>query len=220
MSEITPEDHGPVEEGPLTQTLIDNKGRTEPAIRSVNQVVAWNMKRLRELRSWSQQDLAEKLAEIKTEKWTSATVGAAERSWSTERVRRFDANDLAALAHVFKVTLVELLTPPDESEIPRRYVASETVKGGGTPGTDEWMNVGLSGEELVAELFGETPPSPEKPGPPAQWTRSKAKHLVTEALEERLARASLEELIKVRIELDRPPTTFEILQANRGLFGF
>jgi transcriptional regulator with XRE-family HTH domain len=199
MPEIAPEDDGLIEEGPVFQTLIDHDGRTEPALRSVNQVVAWNMKRLRQLNGWTQLELAEKLARANTA-WTEATVGAAERSWSTERVRRFDANDLTALAHVFHVTLVELLTPPDESESPGRYVVSETVKGGGTPGTSEWMNVGWSANDLLTELFGPEPPQ-EKPEIPREKT---AKELLDEELLRRLERASLPELIRTKNALDHP----------------
>jgi transcriptional regulator with XRE-family HTH domain len=200
MPEIT-EDDSRNEAGPVVQTLIDNEGRTEPAFRSVNQVVAWNMARLREARGWKQVELAEKLTEIKAEKWTAATVGAAERSWSTERVRRFDANDLAALAHIFDVTLTELLGPPGEDEAPNRYVASETVKGGGTPGTDEWTKMGWSAGDLVSELFGQAP-KPAKPARPKTVKERLEEMLISEIVSE-VANASLSEKVKALAELER-----------------
>ncbi|MQY04123.1 helix-turn-helix transcriptional regulator [Actinomadura macrotermitis] len=95
---------------------------TEPL--TVNQVVAYNLARARKLKGWTQDDTAVRLSEVTGRRWTSATLGAAERSWQTGRTREFNANELAAFAKVFEQPIpffflpVGLGDPPTPDEYP------------------------------------------------------------------------------------------------------
>lgn len=79
---------------------------------TVNQIVAFNMSQLRRERRLTQSELGSHLESLTGRKWSSAVVGAAERSWETERIRKFDANEIVALALIFRVPVGRLLIPP------------------------------------------------------------------------------------------------------------
>lgn len=71
-----------------------------------NQVVAFNMRRLRRDRGWTQQELGERLGGR-----SNASVSAMERSCESKRVKKFDADEIAMIADVLGVTPNELFTP-------------------------------------------------------------------------------------------------------------
>jgi hypothetical protein len=79
---------------------------------SPNQIVAWNLRRLRQEAGLSQPRLAE-LASHHGLPWTAFTVSDAELSADPARKgRRFTPDELVVLATLFSVTPTALLVPP------------------------------------------------------------------------------------------------------------
>lgn len=76
-----------------------------------NQVVAYNLRRARELRGWTQQEAADALAPFGF-RWSSAAFSAAERSVAGGRVRQFNADELLAFAEVFQLPVGWFFLPP------------------------------------------------------------------------------------------------------------
>lgn len=85
---------------------------------TMNQLVSYNLMRIRRSQGWKQQDVARQLEKHTGRSWSNASVSAAERAWQGGRMRRFDAGELMAFARVFGVPLVYFLLPPDgEDEV-------------------------------------------------------------------------------------------------------
>src|SRR5579872_7006880 len=78
----------------------------------LNQVVAYNFRAARELRGWTQEDVAERLAPYMGQRPTQAAVSAIERSCESERRREFDAQELLVFSLVFDLPMVWFLLPP------------------------------------------------------------------------------------------------------------
>jgi transcriptional regulator with XRE-family HTH domain len=78
------------------------------------QLVAHNLTRARRLRGLTQVEVAERLARFTGKKWTQVTVSQAELSVSGKRVRKFGADELAALARTFDLPMLYFLMPPDD----------------------------------------------------------------------------------------------------------
>lgn len=78
----------------------------------LNQVVAYNVRAARELRGWTQEEFAERLAPYLGQRLTQASVSAIERAWDGERRREFDAHELLFFAMVFNLPMVWFLLPP------------------------------------------------------------------------------------------------------------
>jgi transcriptional regulator with XRE-family HTH domain len=93
-----------------------------------NQIVAYNLRRLRTERGWSQMDAAGRLAPFLGVVWTSANFSVAERHWPKEgqKVREFGADEIVAFAAVFGVGIDALFQPPPD--------AGTVRPGGGTTG--------------------------------------------------------------------------------------
>ena len=99
-----------------------------------NQVVAYNLRSARELRGWTQEEAAERLAPYIGAEWSKASWSAAERSAETKRVRHFTADDLVALARCFDLPVVWFLVPPDpENGGVLASVTTPDVRAGLTP---------------------------------------------------------------------------------------
>ncbi|MBC3988023.1 helix-turn-helix transcriptional regulator [Streptomyces sp. AC563] len=79
---------------------------------SANQLVAYNLMRLRKANEWSQQDVAELLQKYTGRTWSNASVSAAERAWQGGRPRRFDASEILALARIFEEPIASFFLPP------------------------------------------------------------------------------------------------------------
>ena len=56
----------------------------------LNQVVAYNVKAARELRGWTQEELADRLEPYLGQRLTQAGVSSIERAWDSDRRREFD----------------------------------------------------------------------------------------------------------------------------------
>lgn len=92
------EDDEPVED---VRDAFDHSRQDATTAFNGNARVAYNMTQARLNMRLSQEEVAKRLTRVTGHRWTNATVSAAERSWRGKRTRRFDANDLAALAFVF-----------------------------------------------------------------------------------------------------------------------
>lgn len=78
----------------------------------LNQVVAYNIRAARELRGWTQEDLAGQLEPFLGTRLTQASVSAIERAWDGDRRREFDAQELLVFALVFDLPILWFLLPP------------------------------------------------------------------------------------------------------------
>ena len=89
-----------------------------------NQAVAFRLRTAREARRLTQREAATRISHVRGERWTVATLSAAERSfpWPNEttsddlpvdRVRQFTPDDLFAFAEVFAFPVAWFLMPPE-----------------------------------------------------------------------------------------------------------
>jgi hypothetical protein len=78
----------------------------------LNQVVAYNVREARELRGWTQDDLALRLEPYLGQRMTQAGVSSIERAWDGERKREFDAHELLIFSLVFDLPMLWFLLPP------------------------------------------------------------------------------------------------------------
>ncbi len=78
----------------------------------VNQVVAYNVRQARELRGWTQEELADRLEPYLGQRLTQAAVSSIERAWDGERRREFDAHELLIFALVFDLPITWFFLPP------------------------------------------------------------------------------------------------------------
>lgn len=76
-----------------------------------NTVIAWNVRRLRRARGWTQAELAERLSERDDKPWTFSMVSDAETAGRTDRDRQFTVNEVSVLARVFQVSVIALFVP-------------------------------------------------------------------------------------------------------------
>jgi transcriptional regulator with XRE-family HTH domain len=94
---------------------------------TVNQLVAYNLARARKERGWTQDETAAILTERTGKRWTSATLGAAERSWESGRTREFNASELMAFCVTFNQPLAFFFLPRESDDENSTY-------GFGAPG--------------------------------------------------------------------------------------
>jgi transcriptional regulator with XRE-family HTH domain len=83
---------------------------------TASQVVAHNLTRARELRGFTQSEVAERLSRFSGSNWSQATVAQAEGSVGGQRVRQFTANELVALARTFDLPVLFFFLPPDDGQ--------------------------------------------------------------------------------------------------------
>jgi len=77
-----------------------------------NQLVAYNLARVRKMLGLSQDQAAERLEPYMGERWSKAVYSAAERSYHGKRVRQFSADDLTAFSLAFDVPVWLFFVPP------------------------------------------------------------------------------------------------------------
>ena len=78
----------------------------------LNQVVAYNIREARQLRGWTQEELADRLEPYLGHRLTQAGVSSIERAWDGDRRREFDAHELLIFAMVFDLPILWFLLPP------------------------------------------------------------------------------------------------------------
>jgi transcriptional regulator with XRE-family HTH domain len=79
---------------------------------SPNQIVAYNLEKLRRERGWTAAKTAALLGAQLGRKISLASYSAMERSVEGRRIKSFDADDIFALARVFGVRVWQLFLPP------------------------------------------------------------------------------------------------------------
>jgi transcriptional regulator with XRE-family HTH domain len=87
----------------------------EPTGLDVNAVVSYNLKAIRERRGMTQQQVADRLAQLTGHLLPQASISAMERGFDGERRRRFDAHELYLLAVVFDVPIAYFFIPPPDT---------------------------------------------------------------------------------------------------------
>jgi transcriptional regulator with XRE-family HTH domain len=85
---------------------------TESPGLDVNAVVSYNVKAIRERRGMTQQQVADRLAQLTGHRLPQASISAMERGFDGERRRRFDAHELYLLSVVFDVPIAYFFIPP------------------------------------------------------------------------------------------------------------
>lgn len=101
-------------------------GRADRLV-GINQLIGYNVACYRKAAGLTQEELGKRLGG-----WTKVAVSAAERSWDGKRVRRFDADELVALAWALGVPVLALLLPPEDI----RHELSYEIDVLGTPDLD------------------------------------------------------------------------------------
>jgi len=84
----------------------------------VNAVVSYNLKAIRERQGWTQQGVAQRLAQFTGRELPQASISAMERGFDGDRRRLFNAHELYLLSQVFDVPIAYFfLPPPDELDV-------------------------------------------------------------------------------------------------------
>lgn len=83
---------------------------------TVNEVVSYNLMRVRRLRAWTQHEVARLLGTYTGRSTSNASVSAAERAWQGGRTRRFDADEIMAFSRVFDVPIAYFFLPPSPTD--------------------------------------------------------------------------------------------------------
>lgn len=83
---------------------------------SVNQIIGYNLARLRKAGGMTQDLLGEYLWGMTGIAWSRASISAAERSWDGNRIRKFDGDELLALSMALQVPVEAFFLPPAESD--------------------------------------------------------------------------------------------------------
>jgi hypothetical protein len=81
-------------------------------ILTVNQVVAFNLRRARDEKGWTQSEAAVQLAPFLGDFWSRQRFSAAERAYSGETERGFSIDEVLAFARGFSFSVGYFLTPP------------------------------------------------------------------------------------------------------------
>src|SRR5258707_15634844 len=78
----------------------------------LNEIVAYNFRRARELRGLTQDGAAVRLEPFLGQRLTQASISALERSWGGDKRREVDAQEILAFACGVDVPVVRFLLPP------------------------------------------------------------------------------------------------------------
>ena len=92
--------------------MAQKRNPAPPEDIDLNQVVAYNVREARQLRGWTQEELADRLEPYLGQRLTQAGVSSIERAWDGERRREFDAHELLIFAMVFDLPILWFLLPP------------------------------------------------------------------------------------------------------------
>lgn len=89
----------------------------------VNAVVSYNLRLIRERQGWTQQAVAQRLAQLTGHELPQASISAMERGFDGDRRRRFDAHELYLLSVVFDVPIAYFFLPPPTTDRPGQLLA-------------------------------------------------------------------------------------------------
>jgi hypothetical protein len=94
---------------------------------SPNQLVAFNLNRLRHGHEWSSMEAASRLGELLGRTISLSSYSALERSVAGRRIKRFDADEIFAVAFLFDVGLWTLFEVPEGSRVKLPGMASRVL---------------------------------------------------------------------------------------------
>lgn len=119
-----------------------------------NQVVAYNLRRARVLRGWSQEETAIRLEEHLGVRWSNASYSVAERSTDRpERIRNFTADEIVAFARTFRLPVTWFFFPPDVEQADQSLrIAPPAVGEEGALSPQHMLEVILGDPETQALL--------------------------------------------------------------------
>ena len=131
-----------------------------------NQVLAYNVKQLREEHKWSLRRLAEEVNLRRGTKWTKQTVLKVEEYDEEGTVgRKVSMDELVALANVFRVSVIELLLPPDTIKNKATNEIEEVRVDMGPLGIDDWRDLSRRHDYAASAFhFPTWEPNLSKPG--------------------------------------------------------
>src|SRR5665811_933751 len=92
--------------------MTKNPNPVQPEDIDLNQVVAYNVREARQMRGWTQEELADRLEPYLGQRLTQAGISSIERAWDGDRRREFDAHELLIFAMVFDLPILWFLLPP------------------------------------------------------------------------------------------------------------
>lgn len=95
-----------------TSTAPPALGRQQPDTADLNEIVAYNFRRARELRGWTQDEAAMRLEPFLGQRLRQASISAIEGAFSGERRREFDAQEILAFACGFDLPVLWFFLPP------------------------------------------------------------------------------------------------------------
>ncbi len=121
-----------------------NEAPPEPSPVDLNEVVAYNFRRARELRGLTQDEAADVLERFLGQRLPQASISAIERSWGGDKRREFDAQEILAFACAFDVPLLWFFLPPP-GDVRRLAGTSDQV--------NELYRLALGREDQVDELY-------------------------------------------------------------------
>jgi transcriptional regulator with XRE-family HTH domain len=110
----------------------------------LNEVIAYNFRRARELRGLTQEEAADRLEPFLGMRLPQASISALERSWGGDKRREFDAQEILAFACGFDVPLVWFFLPPPGDA--RRLV-------GTSDRVNELYTLALGREDQLDDLY-------------------------------------------------------------------
>jgi transcriptional regulator with XRE-family HTH domain len=99
------------------------------ALFTPNQLVAYNLARIRKQQGLTQEQTVELLTPFLGVRWSVASLSAAERSIDGKRVKEFNADELIALSRAFDVPLALWFTPPPVEDEPRLATPDASDQG-------------------------------------------------------------------------------------------
>lgn len=104
------------------------RAKPKSLVLSPCQIVAWNLAQQRQARGWSQAEMAKRLEPYLGYRMSRAAISKAERSLYDGPIRRFDADEIFALARIFNKPVGDFFLPPDA------YFRGRLVTINGIPG--------------------------------------------------------------------------------------
>ena len=115
-----------------------------PPTVNLNEVIAYNFRRARELRGLTQDEAALTLERFLGQRLPQASISALERSYSGDKRREFDAQEILAFACAFDVPLIWFFLPPPK-DARRLQGTSDQV--------NELYTLTLGREDQLDELY-------------------------------------------------------------------
>ena len=96
---------------PAEEVTADENEQESSAVADMNEVVAYNFKRARDLYGWTQDEVADRLEPFLGVRLPQASISGIERGYKGRR-REFDAQELLAFACCFDVPILWFFIPP------------------------------------------------------------------------------------------------------------